>query len=156
MADTFSAAGLRPVANGNSSARPGGASGAARINAVRPVNPLYAADRAFSNVLEAAAREKNNNHDASIKLDAGSGMLSKDIQFLLAETRMQEEQASSPAPASVGRALGSYAESEARVRQTIGAVRLAQNANHERTAPSPENPDVRESIRISQQTETAA
>jgi hypothetical protein len=135
MADAFSATGLRPVANGNSSVRPGGASSAARVNSVRPVNPLYSTGQGFSNVLENATRDGDPEHETAVKLDAGSGMLSKDIQFLLAETRMQEDNAPSPAPSNVGIALGSYAKSEAHVRETIGAVRLKQNAANTPTRP---------------------
>ena len=93
---------------------------------MRPASPV-GTNVAFSQILGAAPlkREAAVVDDLPITLKAGSGMLSKDVQFLLAETRMQEQQATLPAPSSLGRAIESYSQTQTRVRETIGALRLA-------------------------------
>ncbi|WP_262694217.1 hypothetical protein [Kordiimonas aquimaris] len=125
MAETNVVAGARPAAGNNGSILTAGVSGSARVAAVRPASPV-GTSLAFSQALNLPPKSSDSNlNEEPVTLRAGSGMLSKDVQFLLAETRMQEEQATIPAPSNIGRAIDSYAQTQARVRETIGAVRLA-------------------------------
>lgn len=124
MAEANVAAGVRPATSSSSAQRSSSASGSARINAVRPPSPV-GTNLAFSQALIPPQPSGDVSlQNQPITLKAGSGMLSKDVQFLLAETRMQEEQASVPAPSSIGRAIDSYSQTQTRVRETIGAFRV--------------------------------
>lgn len=139
MADTNIATGTRSVASNNGNVRASGASGSARVPAVRPASPV-GTNLAFSQALNLAPQSPDTNlNEEPVILRAGSGMLSKDIQFLLAETRMQEEQAPSPAPSNIGRAIDSYAQTQTRVRETIGTLRFAERQANLTQQNTPEN-----------------
>jgi len=125
MAETNVAAGTRP-ATSNNNARASGSSGSARVDAVRAASPV-GTNLAFSQALSLTPPSRDTSFEEEpVILKAGSGMLSKDVQFLLAETRMQEEQATLPAPSSIGPAIHSYSQTQTRVRETIGTLRLAE------------------------------
>jgi hypothetical protein len=108
-------------------------SGSSRLRSTGILTPARASNRtgsqetAFSNTLQNTNADANSALDRGITasrnepIPGGSALLSTPVLFTLAETRTQEAEAASsfPAPSSLGRAIGSYAQTEASIRETI-------------------------------------
>ena len=125
MAETNVTAGIRPAVGGSASLRTGGVSGSPRVGAVRPASPTGIIHRPFSDVLNTLTVDQAPQPAPIV--EPGNSMLSKDLQFLLVETRMQEEQALEPTPSNIGRALQSYSNAQASIRETFGNFQLSSN-----------------------------
>ena len=101
--------------------------GASVLAPARTSNRASSQDSGFSNTLQNGNVDGNSALDRGVTasrndpIPGGSALLSTPVLFTLAETRTQEAEASSsfPAPSNVGRAIGSYAQTEANIRETI-------------------------------------
>lgn len=84
---------------------------------VAPVRPVGGAEAFQRNLGEAGGA--GNVTSLNQLQPTGSGLLSTGVQMVLAETRTQEAGATFIPPSNVGRALNSYQETQAKVRDTI-------------------------------------
>lgn len=126
MAETNVTAGIRPAVSGSKPLRTGGTSGLPRVGAIRPASPVGTAHQSFSNALTTLGpTPQTPAPQPALTIEPGSSMLSKELQFLLVETRMQEEQATMPAPSNIGRALQSYGDAQDSIRETFGNFQLS-------------------------------
>ena len=127
MAETGFAAGGQLLSNTSRTRSVG------TFTSARPSSPEGGRESAFDSSLNLEGPGRGSALDNSTTafqddpIPSGSALLSTPVLFVLAETRTQEAEAarSFPAPASVDRAIGSYANTAASVRETIisaGAV----------------------------------
>lgn len=110
MADAALAPSSRVATNVSRVERP---SARGAVDAVRPAGAAAAFQQnlgAADNVVPVTPAQEQ---------PSGNGLLSTGVQMILAETRTQEANAPFVPPSNVGRALNSYLETQAKVRETI-------------------------------------
>ncbi len=87
------------------------------VGAVRPTSPV--GQKAFgASFSDSATSLQPASND---QVTSGSGLLSTNVQILLAETRSQEAATPFVAPSKLGQALNTYVETQGQVRETIRA-----------------------------------
>lgn len=121
MANAAVAAGL--AAAGSNIIRPGGAATKSRVDAVRPVAQANSSGQGFANAVTIAVAAESQTA-RTVGFEPGKGMLTNGVQLILAETRAQEDAAAFTDRSSVDRALTSYSETQASIRETIGLAKI--------------------------------
>lgn len=125
MADATIAA--TSVASSNTATRSGGAHQRSRADALRQVSAPGSNNFAFSKQVTVANGQDTADQQSATP-EPGNGLLSTGSQFILAETRTQEDQSTFADKSVLDKALNSYSRSQNSVLETISLALLSSRA----------------------------
>jgi len=125
MADVTIAAST--IAGGNSVSRSSDANTRSRADALRQSSGSNSANLAFSKQVATVGSSEVATQPAAE--EPGNGSLSTSIQLILAETRTRDDQSTFADKSILGKALNSYTNVQASVRETISLAKITASAS---------------------------